>query len=624
MASNVEHNGLGTGTRYWGFISYSHRNEPWARWLHRSLENYSVPRSLIGRSSRDGRVPRRLFPIFRDREELPVSADLGANLKGCLERSRYLVVVCSPSSAASRWVNEEIRYFKSVHGEDRLLCLIVAGEPNIDEKPGSTLQECFPAAVRFQLGANGELTGTRTEPIAADVRPGADGKTNAKLKLIAGLLGVNYDELKQRDQKRKRRQRTLLAGLAVLVCAAFIALAAIEEQVKMRQLISAQIQRLTQEGKEKLREEKRLQASVYLAKAYQLEQSINANDKALDDLLIQASLSLTKELQELKVGGKDRHSDWVSFAQFSPDGAMLATTSWDGAVRLWNLKDGTSRLVSKENSRAVSVNFSPQGDRILVAYWNGLAKIWTLNGEPVATLEGHTGRVNYAMFSPDGTQIVTASDDSTARVWDNQGVPVFTLLGHSDIVKSAVFNSDGSQVLTASFDGTVKIWDSASWALVSTLQPSVDQDELNFAQFSPDGRYLAIAGLQQGTILWDLKAGKAVATFKIPSVRGNQNTRVNFVAFSHNGSLLLTSSDEGGARVWNLTNDQVQMTLEWHTKRVFCAIFNSTDTLIASTGDDGYARIWDAHQRTLTIREIASVVETEAPWRLDNGKLVSR
>ncbi len=86
----------------------------------------------------------------------------------------------------------------------------------------------------------------------------------------------------------------------------------------MRQLISAQIQRLTQEGKEKLREEKRLQASVYLAKAYQLEQSINANDKALDDLLIQASLSLTKELQELKVGGKDRHSDWVSFRPVQP------------------------------------------------------------------------------------------------------------------------------------------------------------------------------------------------------------------------------------------------------------------------------------------------------------------
>ena len=255
--------------------------------------------------------------------------------------------------------------------------------------------------------------------------------------------------------------------------------------------------------------------SVYLAKSYQLEQSINANDKALDDLLIQASLSLTKELQELKVGGKDRHSDWVSFAQFSPDGAMLATTSWDGAARLGTPKDGTSRLVSKENSRAVSVNFSPQGDRILVAYWNGLlAKIWTWNGEPVATLEGHTGRVNYAMFSPDGTQIVTASDDFTARVWDNQGVPVFTFTGQFDMVKSAVFNSDGSQVLTASFDGTVKIWDSASWALVSTLQPSVDQDELNFAQFSPDGRYLAIAGLQQGTILWEVKAGKAVATFK--------------------------------------------------------------------------------------------------------------
>jgi hypothetical protein len=623
MKSNAENTELG-GNRYWGFISYSHRDEPWAQWLHRSLEHFVVPRSLVGRPSRDGGVPRRLFPIFRDRDELPVSSDLGANLKASLERSRYLIVVCSPSSAVSRWVNEEIRYFKSVRGEDRLLCLIVAGEPNLDDKPGSTLQECFPAAVRFRLDANGELTDSRTEPIAADVRPGADGKANAKLKLIAGLLGVNYDELKQRDQKRKRRRIALLIGVAAMIGAAFVSLAVVEERTKGRQRIAAQIQRLIQEGKEKLREEKRLQASVYLAKAYQLEQSINRNDKTLDDLLIQSSCSLTKELRELKVGGKERHSNWVSFAQFSPDGLMLATTSWDGAVLLWNLKEATSRLVSKENSRAVSVNFSPKGDRLVVAYWNGLAKIWTLSGGLAATLEGHTGRVNYAAFSPDGTKVVTASDDSTARIWNSKGGPLLILIGHTDMVKSAVFTGDGAQVLTASFDGTVKLWDCASGALVSTVQPSPDQDELNYAQFSPDGRYLAIAGLQQGTILWDFKAGKALTTFKNPSVRGNQNTRVNFVAFNHDGSLLLTSSDEGGARVWNLTNYQLQMTLEWHPKRVLCAVFNSADTLIASTGDDGYARVWDAHLRKLTVPEVASVVETEVPWRLEGGQLVSR
>ena len=624
MTAHLQADAPATDSWYWGFISYSHRDEQWAQWLHRSLERYVVPRSLVGRSSRDGRVPRRLFPIFRDREELPVSFDLGANLKNCLERSRYLIVICSPSSATSRWVNEEIRYFKSVHGENRILCLIVAGEPNAEDKPDSTSQECFPPAVRYQLGPDTELSEIRTEPIGADARPAADGKTNAKLKLIAGLLGVNYDELKQRDQRRRRRQRVQLVGLAALVCAAFIAFAFTEERLKKRQSVKAEIKAYIQEGTEKLREEKRLQASVYFAKAYRLEQSINRSDKVLDDLLLQASRSLAMELQELKVGGKMRHGDWISFAQFSPDGLTVATTSWDGSVRLWNLRNRGSQLVSQENSRAVSVNFSPQGDRILVAYWNGLAKVWKLNGELVATLQGHTGRVNYAAFNPDGTKIVTASDDSTARIWNASGGAMLTLSGHSDMVKSAVFSSDGNEVLTASFDGTVKIWDAVSGELIRTIQPLPDQDELNFAQFSPRGELIAIAGLQQGTILLDLKSGKALATFKNPNARGNQSPRVNFVTFNHDGSLLLTSSDEGGARLWNLTNYQLHLTMEWHSKRVLCAAFNSDDTRIISSGDDGYARIWDAHARTLTAPEIVAVVETEVPWRLENGKLIAR
>jgi WD40 repeat protein len=622
MTSNFESIGPITGARYWGFISYSSNDATFARWLHRGLEQYIIPRALGGRPSRDGKIPRRLFPIFRDRDELPVSSDLGAKLKGSLERSRYLIAICSPNAAASRWVNEEIRYFKSVHGEDRVFCLIVSGCPN-----ASTAEECFPKAVRFRLDNNGELTTTPTEPIAADVRTGTDGKTNAKLKLIAGLLGVDYDELKQRDQRRRRRRLALFVGLTIIICAAFIGLAGIEEQLKVRGLITAQVERLTQEGKEKLREEKRLQASVYLAKAYKLERELNIKDAVLEDLLLQASRSLALELEELKVESKDdqdRRNHWISFAQFSPDGSTLATTIWDGALRLWTLKDHSSRLISRENSRAASVTFSRQGDRLLVAYWNGLAKIWTLDGALVATLEGHTGRVNYAAFSPDGTKIVTASDDSTARIWNSKGGPILLLVGHKDMVKSAVFSPDSSQVLTASFDGTVKIWDPLSGALISTVQPSADQDELNFAQFSPDGRSLAIAGLQQGTILWNLQEGKAQAIIKNPSVQGNQNPRVNYLTFNHDGSLLLISSDEGGARVWDLKNYQVQMTLELHRKRVLCAVFDPKDNLIASTGDDACARIWDAHLRNLTIPEIASVVETEVPWRLDHGQLVSR
>lgn len=198
--------------KYWAFISYSHSDEEWAQWLHKELETYRVPRRLVGHRNAFGAVPKRVFPVFRDREELPGAFDLGSNLTNALRLSRNLIVICSPRSAASHWVNEEIKLYKSMGREDRVLCLIVEGEPNASDRPELGTLECFPPALRFRVGADGQLTDTRTEPIAADARKGKDGRENSKLKLLAGVLGVGYDELKQRERHRVRRQRLKLAA----------------------------------------------------------------------------------------------------------------------------------------------------------------------------------------------------------------------------------------------------------------------------------------------------------------------------------------------------------------------------------------------------------------------------
>lgn len=76
--------------KYWAFISYSHQDKGWGDWLHKALESYRVPAKLVGRASRDGVVPRKLFQVFRDREELPTSSSLGDNLDQALRQSRYI------------------------------------------------------------------------------------------------------------------------------------------------------------------------------------------------------------------------------------------------------------------------------------------------------------------------------------------------------------------------------------------------------------------------------------------------------------------------------------------------------------------------------------------------------
>jgi len=195
--------------RYRAFISYSHRDRRWADWLHRVLETYRVPRHLFGQSGTQGPIPHRLAPVFRDREELASAADLNERVQQALAESENLIVICSPHAARSRWVNEEVLVYKRLGHADRVFCLIVDGEPGASEQPGRETEECFVPALRHALDEHGQLADRRIEPVAADARPHGDGKTNAKLKLIAGLLGVGFDALRQREQQR--RQRRLLA-----------------------------------------------------------------------------------------------------------------------------------------------------------------------------------------------------------------------------------------------------------------------------------------------------------------------------------------------------------------------------------------------------------------------------
>ncbi|HEU4820944.1 MAG TPA: toll/interleukin-1 receptor domain-containing protein [Qipengyuania sp.] len=206
--------------RYSAFISYAHSDVRVARWLHRTIENYRFPRALIAAESKFGPVPKRLPPVFRDRDELAASGDLGAELREALLSSRFQIVICTPKAAQSKWVNEEIKIFKRQHGEHRTLALIAHGEPY-----GVEQEECFPPALRFRLGPDGELSSSPAEPIAADIRPGKDGRRLASLKLLAGISGVRLDALARRDSARRQRRWMYASAASTAVAVLTIGLA---------------------------------------------------------------------------------------------------------------------------------------------------------------------------------------------------------------------------------------------------------------------------------------------------------------------------------------------------------------------------------------------------------------
>lgn len=232
------------GYRYWAFLSYSHHDKAIAKRLQRQLETYRVPKRLVGRETSHGVVPPRVSPVFRDRDELHAGADLKGSVQEALSRSRWLIVVCTPDAARSPWVNREIIEFKKLHGERRVLALIARGEPFASDMPGHEAEECFPPALRRALTPEGKAEGEPLEPIAADMRKQGDGAHRAMLKLVAGMLGVPFDDLVRRDVQRRVRWLTALASASVVGVVVFAFLAVMAVQARNE----AQYQRQQAEG----------------------------------------------------------------------------------------------------------------------------------------------------------------------------------------------------------------------------------------------------------------------------------------------------------------------------------------------------------------------------------------
>ena len=111
-----------------------------------------------------GRIPNTLRPIFRDRDDFTAGNSLNEQTLAALDASASLILLSSPHSAKSHYVNEEVRLFKQRHPDRPIIPMI------LDGKPGDPTAECFPPALKFDVAADGELTDRPADVLAADVR----------------------------------------------------------------------------------------------------------------------------------------------------------------------------------------------------------------------------------------------------------------------------------------------------------------------------------------------------------------------------------------------------------------------------------------------------------------------
>jgi WD40 repeat protein len=603
--------------RYAVFLSYRHadnkeQGRQWATWLHQVLEGYEIPADLIGMKNNKGdTIPASLYPVFRDEEELPADADLTRNIQQALERSGLLVVICSPRAAESRFVAEEIRYFKELGNSDRILALMIDGEPNVSDDAGKqksgipSAAECLPEPLRYGVAAeNGTIDWSRrTEPIAADARPGGqpeqgwttaaayreallkNGRTDehevaqkireyderldlAKLKVIAGALGVPLGILTARDkamqlQKAKQRARALRRWLTVVVILGLLAVAG--GAYAWRQKQTAQVAQSLAEKEKSRAEEALLKTRAALSQSDFLQATRSLEAGRVSDALAQLARSLSfnprneaslfrlttlltyrdfaAPLQYLKSEGQ------VQSAQLPPNPEVSESAksilgknapTWDAEKQAPPMHP----MFKNDPDSVRTFNLSPDEGRLFIFSEYQIAQAW--DAHTGAAIKppfkyGDRGDGTTAFLSPDGTRAVN-SGGAVARLWDTQsGKPVAVLAEPSNETNTAEFSSD-SKLLATTQGESLSLWDAQSGKLLKG--PLAQEETASLIRFSPDGTRIA-ATVRSTVHLWETRTGQSVGA---PLTH---NSDVVALRFSPDGRFIATAAGDNSVRIWN-------------------------------------------------------------------------
>ncbi|MDE2832798.1 MAG: hypothetical protein OXN20_21985 [Gemmatimonadota bacterium] len=282
-----------------------------------------------------------------------------------------------------------------------------------------------------------------------------------------------------------------------------------------------------------------------------------------------------------------RHTDRVNVVAFSPDGAKLASGSYDRTVKVWDVATGeTITTLEGHTSWINSVAFSPDGTKLASGSYDRTVKVWDVaTGANIATLAEHTDAVNSVAFSPDGT-LVSGSDDFTVKVWDvATGETITTLAEHWNEVYTVAFSPDGAILASGGENGIVKVWDIATRENIATYRYS--RNRVNSIAFSPDAATLVVA-TSSDVKVWDVATGANIATVE-------EHTGAGSVAFSSDGTTLAIGSNGDTVKLWEIETENISILR--HKQQIRSVAFSPNGTILAS-GSEGVVELWDVSTRT--------------------------
>jgi tetratricopeptide (TPR) repeat protein len=297
------------------------------------------------------------------------------------------------------------------------------------------------------------------------------------------------------------------------------------------------------------------------------------------------------------------HFSAVRDVAFTPDGERLLTASFDGAVKIWDVRTGQPRrALPGHTGRVVGVHVTPDG-RYAVTADQTAVHVWSLpDGRQVhATTVGSGGTVRSLGVSPSGDTIVTGHADGEVKVWGRDGGAVTSLHHGHGRVLSVAFAPDGARLVTAGDDGRIKVWDVADWKLLRMMSdpPLVEvptspntfrsgtPSAIGAAVVAPDGQILASASDDGGVRLWHIESGRLLTTLHL------HTDEVWTVAFSPDGGTLVSGGKDAVLGIWSLPTSTLKEKRQLDAGRKVLGLAFTTDgSTFAATYASGAVDLW--------------------------------
>lgn len=489
---------------YAAFISYCHQETVLraAEQVQKRIERYRIPKSV---RPADGR--KRLGRVFRDLEELSSSSDMELHLQEALAHSEYLILLLSPDVPSSPWVKREIELFLKNHDREHILTMIVEGEP----------EEVFPEILRQDEKYDGRIMKQQNlESLAADIRGATEKERNKKLKteiyrLLAPMLGCNYDDLRQRQKEYRMRRliQTMTAAVIFLgITAGYIGWQAYQIHANYWETLIRQSRYLAQTASGLLAQGDRTKALSVALEALPKGDKDTSRPRVAE---AEAALAQSLYCWQAKSTGSDylnadrklsMDSPSAGMEQVSQDGSYLLAADTDSTVYLWELASGNCiRKWDTDfwNSQGV-------GGSVLCCSFLNNTEVLAVTESCIASADitDQTVRMICELEAP------LSQEDAVCAL-----SPDGTLLAVYDLCLEAAYSKDAAdlslRIIRTSDGETAEVIPIAS-ELSDVIYSSVLHGE-NMA-FSPDSRYLVFplyysgseADVQRGALLLaDLK-----------------------------------------------------------------------------------------------------------------------